>query len=338
MQIQTDTPLSQYTTMRLGGNAAALTKVTSKEELVEALGWATSHHLPSLVLGGGSNVIFTDGFAGLVILNRIPGFEVLESDAVYSTIRIGAGEDWDEVVDRTTEMELTGIEALSAIPGTAGATPVQNVGAYGQEIADTFVELEAYDLQTHAFVTLDKAACGFTYRGSIFKSVKDRRYIIVSITLRLQKANPQPPFYASLERYLQEHNLSDYTPRLIREAVIAIRAHRLPDPAVVANTGSFFKNPIVAPEVCKPLQIAHPDMPHWPTKDGRVKLSAGWLIEHAGLTTYKSHGMELYEHNALVFVNKSAKSYDDLAAFREAVIAKVHATFGVTLEQEPELL
>lgn len=337
MQIQTDVSLKDYSTMRLGGAAKALVSVTSKDELVEAVAWAEEQKLPILVLGGGSNVIFSDGYDGLVIINRVNGFE-LEQDETGATLRAGAGENWDSVVARTVAKKLHGIEFLSAIPGTVGGTPVQNVGAYGAQISDVFVELEAYDLTTKTFVTLNKDECGFSYRNSIFKSPDDRRYIIVGVTLRLAKDNPQPPFYDSLKKYLTEHNVTDYTPQTIRDAVVAIRAVKLPDPSRMANTGSFFKNPIIPAEQGQELLAKHPTMAQWPMPDGRIKVAAGWLIEEAGLKGYKAHGMKTYEHHALVLVNESAKSYEDLAAFRQEIIDKVHDIFGITLEQEPELL
>jgi UDP-N-acetylmuramate dehydrogenase len=338
MQIQTDILLNQYTTMRLGGVAKHLVVVHTADELREAVEWALAQNLPWLVLGGGSNVIFKDGYTGLVIVNRINGFEILSDNAMTTLLRIGSGEDWDSVVARTVAMDLIGIEALSAIPGTAGATPVQNVGAYGQEIADTLVELQAYDLQTHQFVVLDKAACGFSYRDSIFKSPENRRYLIVSIILQLHRGNPMPPFYDSLQRYLAEHNITSYTPKIIRDAVIAIRAEKLPDPSVIANTGSFFKNPIISREEFAPIIAKHPRIPFYETADKRIKLLAGWLIDQTGLKGYTNHGMKIYDKNALVFVNESAKNYDDLAAFRQEIIDKVREQFSVTLEQEPELI
>lgn len=338
MQIQTDVSLKDYSTMRIGGKAHALTTVKSRGELTQAIAWAEERSLPILILGGGSNVIFSDGYDGLVIINRIPGFEVLEDSPAGTTIRIGSGENWDEVVKKTVDMNLHGIEALSAIPGTAGATPVQNVGAYGAQISDTFVELEAYDTTTHQFATLTKADCNFSYRNSVFKSPLDRHYIITSITLRLTKDQPEPPFYASLETYLAEHHIAEYTVQTIRDAVVAIRAIKLPDPSVVANTGSFFKNPIISTEQAAEIIAKHPALTHWPMPDGRVKLAAGWLVEHAGLKGYANHGMKTYEHHALVLVNDHAKTYDDVAAFREEIVTRVKDAFGVTLEQEPELL
>lgn len=338
MQIQTHVSLKDYSTMRLGGFAKALTTVTTTEELLAAISWARQRKLPILLLGSGSNVIFSDGYDGLVIINRIGGFDIVNDDAKSTTIRIGAGENWDSVVERTVNMNLHGIEMLSAIPGTAGATPVQNVGAYGAEIAETFVELTAYDLTTSQFVTLSKADCGFSYRHSIFKSPKNRRYIITDITLRLTKTKPQPPFYDSLQAYLDEHGVTNYTPQTIRQAVRAIRAVKLPDPSKIANTGSFFKNPIVNAKKAQELVASYPGIPHWPMADGRVKLAAGWLLDRAGLKGYRAHGMKTYEHHALVLVNESAKSYQDLLAFKHDVINTVQTKFGVTLEQEPELL
>jgi UDP-N-acetylmuramate dehydrogenase len=338
MQVHTNVSLKDYSTMRLGGTAQALTTVTTQNELAQAVAWAEEHHLPYLMLGGGSNVIFSDGYPGLIIVNALHGFDVLDQDSQGATVRIGAGESWDAAVERTVQLGLSGIEKLSAIPGTAGATPVQNVGAYGAEIADTLVELEAYDTNTHQMVTLSKDDCKFSYRTSIFKSPLNRHYIITSITLRLRKANPEPPFYDSLQGYLDKQKITHFTPQVIRDAVIAIRAQKLPDPSKIANTGSFFKNPIVEPSVLRHIQQEHPDVPSYDMPGGKKKLLAGWLIDRAGLKGYASHGMKIYEQNALVFVNESAQTYADLQAFKQEIISKVEAAFCVRLEQEPELI
>ncbi len=338
MKIQTNVPLKDYSTMRLGGIAEALTTITTKEELKEALEWAEKRHKPTLMLGGGSNIIFSDGYKGLVIINALHGLETISEDNESVIMRIGAGEIWDDIVARAVAQGLSGIEKLSAIPGTAGATPVQNVGAYGAEIADVLVELEAYNTKTKSFVTLSGADCPFTYRNSIFKSPVDRHYIITSITIRLSKRPPEPPFYEALEAYLDKHHITEHSPAALRGAVVAIRAQKLPDPHIVANTGSFFKNPIVSRGKLTQLQQDHPGIPFYEMKDGSVKLLAGWLIDQAGLKGYRSHGMKIYEKNALVFINESAKGYDDLAAFRQEIINKIDAAFGVTLEQEPELI
>lgn len=338
MQIQTGVSLKDYSTMRLGDTAEALVEVHSKQELQEAVQWAHSKNVPILPLGGGSNVIFSDGYHGLVIVNKISGYEVVADDATSMTIRVGAGEIWDNVVARSVADNLHGIELLSAIPGTAGATPVQNVGAYGADVAETFVELEAYDLKTNTFVVLDKAACQFRYRRSMFKEPENKHYIIANLTLRLLKTNPQPPFYASLQHYLDKHNITTYTPQTIREAVVAVRANKLPDPSKVANTGSFFRNPIVSADEAQKILDKFPEAQHWRLKSGKIKFPAGWLIERAGLRGYKAHGMRTYERHALVLINDNAKSYADLLAFKTEIITKVRDTFGITLEQEPELL
>lgn len=339
MTIQNNIPLKNYSGMRLGGPASYLATVSSKEELVEAVKFAGQEKLPLIVLGEGSNVIVRDeGYKGLVIINRIPGFQVAAQDDGTMLITIGAGEVWDSVVERTVQLGLSGIESLSYIPGTAGATPVQNVGAYGTEIVDVFNTLNAYDIQTKQFVTLNKEDCHFAYRNSIFKPIGGRHYIIVSVTLRLHTTPPQPPFYDSLQKYLDEHHIQAYSAQVIRDAVIAIRKSKLPDPKEIANNGSFFKNPIVSRAQFETLEQTHPGIPHYEMKDGTIKLLAGWLIDQSGLKGYASHGMQVYPENALVFVNRSAAVYNDLLQFKQEVIRIVQQKFDVTLEQEPELL
>lgn len=336
MDFQTNVPMSRLTTMRLGGPARFCVEVGNKQELIEAVDFANNKDLPILTLGEGSNVIVRNqGFAGLVILNRIGGFEVLPDGL---TIKIGAGENWDSVVKRTVDLGLSGIEALSAIPGTAGATPVQNVGAYGQEIAQTLQQLEAYDTQSGEFITIGHDDCQFGYRSSRFKSLQDRKYIITSITLRLAKTTMKPPFYPRLQKYLTEHSIADFNPKNIREAVVAVRSVILPDPKLIANAGSFFKNPLIPAGNLKTLLASYPDMPHWLMANGKIKLAAGWLIEQAGLKGYVANGITTYADNALVFVNKGAKSYTDLQAFEQTVVDKVKQKFGIVLQQEPELL
>ncbi|HET8690324.1 MAG TPA: UDP-N-acetylmuramate dehydrogenase, partial [Candidatus Saccharimonadales bacterium] len=255
-----------------------------------------------------------------------------------TTVKIGAGELWDDMVDRSVDMNLSGIEALSAIPGTAGATPVQNVGAYGQEIADTLVELEALDTDTMEMVALENKDCEFTYRNSVFKNPESRHHIITSITLKLSKTQMKPPFYTSLQNYFEQNDVTDFSPASVREAVRAIRAVKLPDPAKVANTGSFFKNPIVDHSQAEKLAAAYPDMPQFPVANVGVKLAAGWLIEQAGLKGYQNHGFTTSPDNALVVINQSADKYSDLELFKAEIIQKVRQKFSVQLEQEPETL
>src|SRR5665213_1194358 len=246
MNILQNVSLAGYSTMGLGGTAAYLVDVTTRGEVVESLAWAKEHQLPTVMIGEGSNIIWSDaGYPGLVMIDKIRGYEVYQEDETNVYLTLGSGEPWDSVVERSVAAGLTGIEALSLIPGTAGATPVQNVGAYGQEISQTLTTLEVFDSQDGTFKTLAGSDCGFGYRTSRFKAADHGRFYISSLVLHLTKGNPLPPFYGSVQAYFEEHGVKDYTPAALREAVIAIRTSKLPDPAVVHNTGSFFANPIV---------------------------------------------------------------------------------------------
>lgn len=336
MDIRTNIPLKNYLTMKLGGSARFMGIATTPDELAAMCKNASSQSLPFFVLGGGSNVIAKDEtYNGIVIHNRITGFDVISNDPLTATIKIGAGEVWDDIVKKTVDMGLSGIEAMSAIPGTAGAAPVQNVGAYGQEIADTLIELEAYDSKTDTFVTLKNEDCGFSYRHSMFRGSQSGRYGITSITLRLSKAAPKPPFYKALQTYFDEHHITFFTPAIVREAVIAIRADKLPDPKLLPNTGSFFKNAIIEEWQYEDLRQTWPDMPAFDMGNKNFKIPSGWLIEQVGLKGELLHGMRVHTGNALVLINESASGYADLAAARNEVAGKVRDTFRIYLEQEP---
>jgi UDP-N-acetylmuramate dehydrogenase len=287
-------------------------------------------------LGGGSNIIVKDeGFNGLVIRMKIPGFQVVAEDKDTTSINVGAGEDWDEVVRRCVEMELSGISAMSAIPGTTGATPVQNVGAYGQEISDVITSIRAYDTATDSFVELSNEECEYSYRNSIFRGRAAGRYVITSLTMQLYKGPPVPPFYDSLQTYLTNHNITHYTQQIIRDAVIAIRAEKLPNPALVANTGSFFKNALVEGWKARELQSQYSDLKTFDMGDDVYKIPTGWLMEKAGLKGTLVHGMRVYDNNALVLVNESAQGYADLAAARDEIIGVIRDSFQILIEQEP---
>lgn len=336
MDIHTNIPLKNFTTMKLGGPARFMAEARTPEEVAETYHTAKSQSLPVFVLGGGSNVIAHDeGFSGIVLRIRIPGFEVIANDLNSTTIRVGAGELWDETVKRTVDMHLSGIETLSAIPGTTGAGPVQNIGAYGQEIADTLQSLTAYDSQQDSFVTLQNADCGFSYRHSIFRGEQKGRYVITSVTLKLSKTSPQPPFYDALQSYFDSHGITAFTQETVRDAVVAIRTDKLPDPKLLPNSGSFFKNTIIDDWQVADLKAINPDIPLYDMGDGRFKLSSGWLIEQSGLKGKTIHGMHVHDKNALVLINESATSYHDLAAARDEIILAVREKFNVNIEQEP---
>lgn len=336
MGIHTNVSLKNLTTMRLGGTAQFFAEVRTVQELDALYRDAESKNIPIFVLGGGSNVIaHDDGFPGLVLRMRLPGFTVIADDLYSTTIKIGAGEIWDDVVKRVVEMNLSGIEALSAIPGTAGAAPVQNIGAYGQEVAETLVSLEAYDTQSHAIVTLQNAECNFSYRYSIFRGDSQGRYFITSITLKLAKSLPSPPFYEALQSYFDAHAISLYTPQTVRDAVIAIRTDKLPNPSEKPNSGSFFKNAIIEGWQLPDLQAKFPDIKTYEMGNGTIKVPSGWLIDKAGFRGKLLHGMRVNDKNALVLINESAKSYEDLAAARDEIIGAVRDMFRIQIEQEP---
>lgn len=336
MEIHTNIPIKNFTTMKLGGNARFMADVFKAEDLVTICKNARMQNLPVFIMGGGSNLIARDeDYNGIVLRIRIPGFEKIADDINSTTIKIGAGEDWDSVVKRTVDMSLSGIEAMSAIPGTIGASPVQNVGAYGQEVADTLVSLEAYDTQNEEFVTLAHEDCGFSYRKSIFNGLDKGRYIITSITLRLSKNQPIPPFYDSLQKYLDENNIRIYTQQTIRDAVIKIRESKLPNPKILANSGSFFKNAIAEKWQLDEIKTKYPNIPIYDMGDNKFKIPTGWLIEQAGFKGQLINGIRVYDKNALVLINESAKSYEDLADARQQIIRKIRDMFRIEIEQEP---
>lgn len=334
--------LADFSTMRLGGPAAHLAEVHNRSELTEALAWAKTQNLPVIMIGGGSNIVWRDeGFPGLVLVNKMLGYQVFEEDEQNVYVTIGAGENWDSVVARTVEAGLTGIEALSLIPGTTGATPIQNVGAYGQEISQTLTTVEALDSQTGELMNIPAMDCAFGYRTSRFKAADRGRFFITAVTLHLTRGALQPPFYPALQQYLTDHAVTQVTPATIREAVIAIRNSKLPDPAMVANNGSFFANPIISQAQLTQIQAdTNLTVPHWPTQEGLVKLSAAWLVEQAGFKDYHDPetGMATWAAQPLVLVNESATSTAQLLAFRQKIIDAVQAKFSIELVQEPELL
>ena len=341
MHIHENVSLKDHSTMRLGGNARYLVDIESTDDAVEAVAWAKEHKVPFLVIGRGSNIVWRDeGYDGLIMVNKIPGRQVMSEDESSATLSLASGENWDEVVAWSVEQNLTGLEFLSLIPGTVGAAPIQNIGAYGGELSSVLLEVQTYDSKENCFIGLMSESCDFGYRTSRFKTTDHGRFIITGVVVKLKKANPAPPFYESLQAYLDEHGFSTYTPNVIRNAVIAIRSSKLPDPEKVSNNGSFFTNPVIGDEQFSELQKKYPGIKGWLTDDGQVKLAAGYLVEQAGFRGVhdEATGMATYEKQALVLVNEHANSTADLLAFRQKIIDKVHDMFDVTLEQEPELL
>lgn len=328
--------------MRLGGNAAFLTQISSEDELLEAFSFAAEKKLDTHVVGGGSNSIFSaQGFDGLIIVNKIAGIsEAAKDDSLELTI--GAGEDWDDIVALSVERGFFDIAALSLIPGTVGAAPVQNIGAYGQQISDSLVSVRAYNVEAKEFITIERADCNFSYRHSRFNTSDKNKYVITSVKLRFSRKNISPPFYADVSRYFAEHDIDEdfVAPRQLREAVSTVRVIKLPDPANVANCGSFFKNPVISQAEFEGLQAKFPELNAHQTDDGDLKLYGAQLIELCGLKDFHDSqtGMATWKNQALVLVNESAKTANDLLAFKTKIIEAVEAKFGITLVQEPELV
>ncbi|MBQ6147488.1 UDP-N-acetylmuramate dehydrogenase [Candidatus Saccharibacteria bacterium] len=339
MKILENVLLKELTTMRLGGAAEYVIEVEKKEELAEAFEFIRDKNLAVYFLGEGANSLGRDeGFSGAILMNKIKGIRILEESEEggekYMKIEVAGGEIWDDVVKFTTGRGLTGIEAMAKIPGTAGAAPVQNIGAYGQEIAQTLETVEAYDTLIDEIVEIPKEKMNFGYRKSIFNSGETRgRYFIISITLKLKRGEIRQPFYNSLQKYLDENGISDYSPKSIYQAVAAIRAEKLPDPKEIASAGSFFKNIYVDDAEAERLEKL--GVPIRRGEAGRNKVNTGYLIEAAGLVGKSFFGFKVNEKASLVLINESGKSFSDLEKAVAEIARVVKEKFGVSLEKEP---
>lgn len=284
MKMRENVMISELTTMRIGGPAHFVVETEQVEDLREALAFAKRRNLPIWVMGEGANTIGRDeGFAGVVILNKMQGVEIVAEDAETMALRGMAGENWDCFVELTTARGLSGIETLSKIPGSLGAAPVQNIGAYGRDIAQVIESVEALDITTFEIVTMQKSEMNFGYRSTRFNNGPDvGRFIIISVTVRLSKHKTlSPPFYASLQRYIDEHNVTDFSPQNIRQIVSTIREEKLPDPQFIASSGSFFKNIYLDKKEADDAE--RKGIPIWRNTDGSGKINSGWLIEQCGL-------------------------------------------------------
>ena len=329
--------LTPLNTLALPGRAAAYLRIGSGAELAAA-GNASGRRF---VLGGGSNLVVTGDFDGLIVHMAIPGRRLLGEDNEAWYVEAGAGENWHDFVQWTLAQGWPGLENLSLIPGTVGAAPVQNIGAYGLELAERFHSLTAWDFEKGAFFEVDRAACRFAYRDSVFKREGwhlDGRVAITTVVFRLPKAWQPNCGYADLAGELAAHSIATPTPHAIAEAVIAVRRRKLPDPAVTPNAGSFFHNPVVDRATAERLQAAYPALPAYPQADGRVKLAAGWLIEQAGWKGKNLGPAGMYERQALVLVNRGGATGNDVKRTMAAVQAAVREKFAVDLTPEPVFL
>ena len=310
-------------------------EITAPEQIPGVIAEVAEKKLPWRVLGGGSNVILPSALPGATLLMNIAGQEIISSDEKASYLAVGAGVNWHELVAWTLENDLPGLENLALIPGTVGAAPIQNIGAYGVEIADYIDSIEAFDAKNHAFVTLQNEACHFAYRDSYFKQ-NPHRFIVTKVVFKLPKAWQARIHYADLTKQFSEN--ANPSPEDIFLAVCRVRTHKLPDPKVIGNAGSFFQNPVIPVEQYETLLRAHTNLVSYPDAAGKRKLAAGWLIDQCGFKGQRMGSVGVYEHQALVLVNHGGGTAQDILGLAKCIQEKVHDKFGVSLQIEPNIL
>ncbi len=346
MIVREQVPLAPLTTLGVGGPARYFVEAENERDVREALQFAASSGLPLFVLGGGSNLVVADrGFGGLVLKVALRGVELL-AEGDETILRAAAGEDWDELVARSVEADCAGIECLSGIPGTVGGTPVQNVGAYGQEVASTVREVEALDRQSLQVLTLRNEDCGFGYRSSRFNSADRDRYIILRVTFVLRKRGAPTLRYADLQKTFA-HGAAHPTLVQVRDAVREIRRRKsmllVPGDDDARSAGSFFKNPVISQrefeEIEARLHSRGLEMPSYPAAEGSRKLSAAWLVEHAGFAKgYARGAAAISRRHALAIVNRGDATAAEIVALKDEIQSRVMSEFGILLQPEPVFL
>ena len=341
MQFLEQVPLAPYTTFQIGGPARWFAQAECEDDIAAGIAFAGDHNLPLFILGGGSNLLVSDaGFPGLVLRIALRG--IVESGRCL--LSAAAGEDWDALVAYAVDADCAGVECLSGIPGTVGGTPVQNVGAYGQEVSQTIVTVRAFDRKTRLFVDLPASACGFSYRRSIFNSTERGRYVVSRVDYALRQGGAANIAYADLARYFAARNVPAPTLAEVREAVRLVRAQKgmllTPGDADCRSAGSFFKNPVVPvtmlDALAQQLGIEKASIPAYPAQDGEVKLSAAWLIERAGFPKgYVLGNAGISARHTLALINRGGATAADVIALRNQLVEAIASRFGIRLEPEP---
>ncbi|WP_199154263.1 UDP-N-acetylmuramate dehydrogenase [Chromobacterium sp. ASV23] len=339
LQFQADVDLRPYNTFGLAARAAHFCRLDDLADLSALLTHPLYRQGPVLWLGGGSNLLLTRDYPGLVAKVALTGIRLLREDGDHVIVEAAAGENWHDFVLHTLAQDWYGLENLSLIPGTVGASPVQNIGAYGVEVKDHLHEVVCAQLDRDgAPLVLSNADCCFGYRDSVFKHEAAGRLLVTAVRFKLSRTASLRTGYGDIARQLAADGITAPTPSDISRAVIAIRQSKLPDPAVLGNAGSFFKNPVVSAALADKLLASHPQLPHYPAADGRVKLAAGWLIDQCGLKGYREGDAGVHAKQALVLVNYGQASGAQLHALARKVQEAVRARFGVALEPEPLIL
>lgn len=333
MKIKENISLKPYNTFGINAFAKYFAAFNDADQLEELIGFSNK----TLVLGGGSNLLFTKDFDGIVLKNEITGIEIIEEDDDHVYVKAGAGENWQKFVLFCIERDLAGVENLSLIPGNTGASPMQNIGAYGVEIKDVFHSLEAYHIHDKKTIEFSNIDCGFGYRESVFKNKYKGEFIILNVTYRLNKVPIYNTSYGAIEEELNKMN-ADVSIRNISQAVINIRTSKLPDPKEIGNAGSFFKNPTVGASKYEELKSSFPSVPGYLQTNGDVKLAAGWLIEQCGWKGYRKGDAGCHSRQALVLVNYGNAGGNEIYALSEEILSSVLNKFGVLLEREVNII
>jgi UDP-N-acetylmuramate dehydrogenase len=339
MQIRENISLRPYNTFGMDVRARAFAGFHHLDELKELLEAASNKpgvewKNKTLILGGGSNILLTGDYDGLVLRNGITGIEVVKEDEEYVYVKAGAGENWHELVMHCVEQGFAGLENLSLIPGSVGASPMQNIGAYGVEIKDVFHQLEAWHINDRTLQTFSSNDCAFGYRESVFKKQYKGQFVITSVTFRLSRTPKFHTSYGAIRDELEKMGVQELSIRAISQAVINIRSSKLPDPKVTGNAGSFFKNPVVPEDLHSTIKNSYPNVVAFPAGAGQMKLAAGWLIEQCGWKGFRRGDAGCYPKQALVLVNYGQATGKEIYQLSEEIIQSVKEKFGVELERE----
>jgi len=337
LKILQNHPLKELNTFGIDATSRYYVSITSSVDLKEVLATDEARDNPTLILGGGSNVLFTEDYPGLIIQNKISGIEIVEEDETSSTVAAGGGVVWQDLVDFALDNNLGGIENLSMIPGSVGAAPIQNIGAYGVELKDVMVSLDAIDLASLKEKTFSNTECVFGYRNSIFKNELKDKYLITNVVLKLSKQTKVNTSYGSINTVLESKGIEKPTIRDVSEAVIEIRQSKLPDPAVLGNAGSFFKNPVIDTIDYEGLKLSFPDIPGY-VNGAEVKIPAAWLIDQCGWKGKRFGAIGVHEKQPLVLVNYGGGTGQEIQKLAEDIQVSVADKFGIELEAEPRII
>lgn len=339
MELKQDFPLQKFNTFGLDVRAGHFLEIKSTEEATD---YFKNHHNrkeKTLILGGGSNLLFSENkYDGIVIKNNVPGIHVVKENEQFFWVKAGSGVLWHSLVESCINANFGGIENLSLIPGTVGAAPIQNIGAYGVELKDVFEALEAIEISTGEKKYFRNEECQFGYRDSIFKRELKDKYFITHIVLRLSRNPVLNISYGQVQEYLKELNKNQYTIKDVSDVIIKIRQSKLPDPAVKGNAGSFFKNPVISQELLNAIMISYPDIPYFEQADSQKKIPAAWLIDQCQLKGYQHKGAAVHVNQPLVLINNNHATGKDIIELSKKVQEKVFSTFGIQLEQEVSIV